>query len=249
MSLHVGSGMLFLHRRIFWSRKSPLQRTIYVCDILDGAKITEKQLLNADVMLDGDEAEGDTSEEGGGQPESNPLSGNAAESTPSSTKDGKRRKDRPKYDGDAMDGVEQEQAGLHVKGARSTAETGDRIAGNTSSSDSNIQGSDGTANRIAGSDAMEVDASLAGYKTKQRNGAGDAVNISPGRKNATSSDMESSGGGRRGKKRRRGVRWSEETGAYLGVVFRVTIMDEPHRVMMDSDLERLYRRIVDATEK
>ena len=45
-----------------------------------------------------------------------------------------------------------------------------------------------------------------------------------------------------------GDRW-DEAGHYQGVVFRVTSMDEPQRVMIDSDLERLYRRIVAGVEQ
>lgn len=45
-----------------------------------------------------------------------------------------------------------------------------------------------------------------------------------------------------------GDRW-DEAGNYQGVVFRVISMDEPERVMIDSDLERLYKRITKEVER
>lgn len=46
-----------------------------------------------------------------------------------------------------------------------------------------------------------------------------------------------------------GDRWSE-SGAYEGMAFKVNIMDEPNcPTMIDSDLERLYMRIVERVER
>lgn len=46
-----------------------------------------------------------------------------------------------------------------------------------------------------------------------------------------------------------GDKWSEE-GMYEGMVFRIYIMDEPDGLpLIDSDLDRLYRRVIEGVER
>ncbi|CAM9573729.1 unnamed protein product, partial [Ectocarpus sp. 8 AP-2014] len=41
----------FRSSRIFWSSKNPLQRTLCMCEILDGSKLTEHHLRHSEVVL------------------------------------------------------------------------------------------------------------------------------------------------------------------------------------------------------
>lgn len=266
------------HRRIFWSTKRPLQRTLYVCDILDGTKLTKSQLTNADVVL------------GAGRKRRRP-SGDAAAATATAagTAAGKETapsgENAPSPTGDVdVDGVDKgtwngngkgkaRQTDVADAGAGAGAGTGDamdvEVDGSTAAAAPPGEGADGGS----GSKAEREGAGSANGGGDGCNGSTDPMEVdsekpgddrsAPRDSNGKADTPSGAGGPVDGAGEGRGRGWEaavrdeeqergeggEEGGAYEGVVFRVSVMDDPERAMIDSDLERLYRRITAAVDE
>lgn len=248
------------NRRIFWSRKRPLQRTVYLCEVVDGATLTKQQLQHADAVIDDERRKRrrrpSCDGEGGFAESSGKESGRGdADGGPRGNGKGKGRR---REDGSGGDAMEQDESGAKAAGpaAAAVSTRGEGL----DSGQAEPPGGDGSAGKSesgggggGGDDRMEVvDADKTG---DAKNGPRDSSSGGVGTgENFASPDGEALGGWDEAVRHQREQdkaqdEEDEEDVGYRGVVFRVTMMDDPETPMIDSDLERLYGRITEAADK